>query len=277
MQVGDKNHGRNAAASIAAMTVGGMVAQASAIPAIGVLKGMQKIGNLPADKIEIMHKAAEQAIKDTGLAAKGVTIEYLKEPTVKKGLKALFESPIVQIKEGLNACFINPKSSIKDLNKYNVKANTIYMPEKAISYAGFHEIGHAMNANLTKWGTALQKMRKPGMIAAGLIMLYGAFSKQSEPKDGKELTKGQKANNFIRNNAGKLAFGAMAPTLFEEAMATIKGNGLAKKLLSPEMAKTVMKGNGVAYLSYLASAAGLGLGAWAAVKIKDSAMNQKAA
>lgn len=278
MQVGNKNNtAQNVAGSIAAAATASVVAQSSAIPAIGVIKGMQKIGNLPADKIEIMHKAAEQAIKDTGLAAKGVSIEYLKEPTVKKGIKALFDNPIAQIKEGFNACFINPKSSIKDLNKFNVKANTIYMPEKGISFAAFHEIGHAMNANLTKWGTMLQKMRTPGMIAAGLIGLYGAFSSKSEPKDGKNLTTGQKANNFIRNNAGKLAFGAMVPMLFEEAMATIKGNGLAKKLLSPEMFKTVAKGNAIAYMSYLVTAAGLGLGAWAAVKVKDHFTDKKAA
>lgn len=277
MQVNDKQAGRNVAESMAAAAAASAVAQASAIPALGVLKGMQKIGNLPADKIEIMHKAAEQAIKDTGLAAKGVSIEYLKAPQNPKGIKAMLSGPIEQIREGFNACFINAKTSLKDLAKYQVKPNTIYMPEKGISYAGFHEIGHAMNANLTKWGTMLQKMRTPGMIAAGLIALYGAFSSKSEPKDGKNLTKGQKVNNFIRNNAGKLAFGAMVPMLFEEAMATIKGNGLAKKLLSPDMFKTVAKGNAVAYMSYLATAAGLGLAAWTAVKVKDHFTTKKAA
>ena len=277
MPVNDKQVGRNVAASMAAAAAASAVAQASAIPALGVIKGIQKIGNLPADKIEIMHKAAEQAIKDTGLAAKGVSIEYLKAPQNPKGIKAIFMGPVEQIREGLNACFVNAKSSLKDLAKYQVKPNTIYMPEKGISYAAFHEIGHAMNANLTKWGTMLQKMRTPGMKAAGLIALYGAFSSKSEPKDGKNLTKGQKVNNFIRNNAGKLAFGAMVPMLFEEAMATIKGNGLAKKLLSPDMFKTVAKGNAVAYMAYLLSAAGLGLGAWTAVKVKDHFTAKKAA
>lgn len=277
MQVGNKNNtAQNVAGSIAAAAAASVVAQSSAIPAIGVIKGMQKIGNLPADKIEIMHKAAEQAIKDTGLAAKGVSIEYLKEPTVKKGLKAILGNPIAQIREGFNACFTGIGKT-KPNTISIIKPNTIYMPEKGISFAAFHEIGHAMNANLTKWGTMLQKMRMPGMAAAGLIGLYGAFSSKSEPKDGKNLTTGQKANNFIRNNAGKLAFGAMMPMLFEEAMATIKGNGLAKKLLSPEMFKTVAKGNAVAYMSYLVTAAGLGLGAWAAVKVKDHFTDKKAA
>ena len=276
MQVNDKQAGRNVAASMAAAAAAVTVAQASSIPALGVIKGMQKIGNLPADKIEIMHKAAEQAIKDTGLAAKGVSIEYLKAPQNPRGIKAIFMGPIEQIREGLNACFVNAKTSAKQLSALNLNPNTIYMPEKGISFAAFHEIGHAMNANLTKWGTMLQ-MRTPGMIAAGLIGLYGAFSSKSEPKDGKNLTTAQKTNNFIRNNAGKLAFGAMVPMLFEEAMATIKGNGLAKKLLSPDMFKTVAKGNAVAYMSYLATAAGLGLGAWAAVKVKDYLAVKKAA
>lgn len=50
---------------------------------------------------------------------------------------------------------------------------------------------------------------------------------------------------------------------------------LANKLLSPEMAKIVSKGNKVAYLSYLGTAACLGLGAWAAVKVKDMIVNKK--
>ena len=276
MQVNDKQAGKNVAASMAAAATAVTVAQASAIPVLGVIKGMQKIGNLPADKIEIMHKAAEQAIKDTGLAAKGVSIEYLKAPQNPKGIKAIFMGPIRQIREGLNACFTGITKTKPNTISF-IKPNTIYMPEKGISYAGFHEIGHAMNANLTKWGTMLQKMRTPGMKAAALIALYGAFSSKSEPKDGKNLTTAQKTNNFIRNNAGKLAFGAMVPMLFEEAMATIKGNGLAKKLLSPDMFKTVAKGNAVAYMSYLLSAAGLGLGAWAAVKVKDYLAVKKAA
>ena len=151
------------------------------------------------------------------------------------------------------------------------------MPEKGISFAAFHEIGHAMNYNFSKIGKALQHMRLPGMIAASAIALYGAFSSKSKPEEGKELTKGQKVNNFIRNNAGKLSFAAMLPMLAEEAMATIKGNKLAGKLLSPDMLKVVKKGNAVAYLTYIATAASWGLASGAAVKVKDTLVAQKEA
>ncbi len=262
--------------SIVASTAGSVASVASLPAGLAVMKGMQKIGNLPADKVEILHKAAEQAIKDTGLAAKGVAIEYIKEPATKQGIKSLMMGPLAQISEGYNAAFTS--KPIKSLfGKVIHNGNTILMPEKGISFAAFHEIGHAMNYNFSKIGKALQHMRLPGMIAASAIALYGAFSSKSKPEEGKELTKGQKVNNFIRNNAGKLSFAAMLPMLAEEAMATIKGNKLAGKLLSPDMLKVVKKGNAVAYLSYIATAAGLGLASWAAVKVKDALVAKKEA
>lgn len=52
-------------------------------------------------------------------------------------------------------------------------------------------------------------------------------------------------------------------------MASIKGNGLAKKVLDKNLASKVCKTNGVAYLSYLSAAAFSGLAAYTAVKVKN--------
>ena len=69
--------------SMLASAGSGAVQLATVPVSVGIMKTMNQIGKIPADKIEILHKAAEQAIKDTGLAAKGVSITYLKEPTIK--------------------------------------------------------------------------------------------------------------------------------------------------------------------------------------------------
>ena len=58
-------------------------------------------------------------------------------------------------------------------------------------------------------------------------------------------------------------------------MATIRGNGLTKEILSSNGAQQVCKGNKLAYLSYLASAIGAGFSAYAATKIKDYFVDKK--
>lgn len=243
---------------------GGMAVQTavSGVAGVGVLSSMNKIGKITPDKVDILHKAAEKALNISGMSAKGVKIEYLKAPATKKGIFSILRlPPIEQIKNGFNAAFIPGNAAFV--------GNKILMPEKDMAFAAFHEIGHSINYNSSKFWKALQKMRMPGMALATLPLLYGAFSKKSVAKDGKELTKAQKANNFIRDNAGKLSFAAMVPMLAEEAMASIRGQKLANKLLDGKMAKHVLKGNAVAYLSYLGTAIALGLGSYAAVKIKD--------
>lgn len=264
----------NIGSSVASIATASAVQAATAPLAIGIIKRMQKIGNLPTDKIELLHNTAEQALQNTGLSAKGVKIEYLKRAEMKNGLDALKMGPIAEIKAGFNAAFT--RKPIKNFfGQVMHEGNRILMPEKGLSYAAFHEIGHAMNYHFSKIGKILQHTKKPGLLIASAISLFSAFSKQAQPKDGEELTKAQKTKNFIRNNAGKLSFAMMIPMLIEEAMATIKGNKLASKLLSPDMLKVVKKGNATVYLSYLTSAIGLGLASWAAVKVKDTLVAKK--
>ena len=265
---------RSVGGSIAAVTAGSVISSAATMAnSLTVTKGMQKIGQLPNDTIELLHNCAEKALDISGMKAKGVKIEYVKESAKKLSpLQLLKASPNTQIANGVNAGFVPEiKTVLGNLG------NKILMPEKGISFASFHEIGHSINYHNSSFWRTMQKLRNPGMALAALPLLYGAFSRQSVAKDGKELTKGQKVNNFIRNNAGKLSFAAMLPMLAEEAMATIRGQKLANVLLDKNLAKTVLKGNSVAYLSYLGAAVATGLGAFAAVKIKDHFVNKKAA
>lgn len=272
----NKKKSRNVVSSIVASDLGCGVGVATIPLTNGVVKAIKKIGELPQDKIDILHKTAEKAIKDTGLADKGTKILYLSRGAGEKKANLITKmlNPIEAVKDGENACLIL-KDAINPLTKIVYKENTILMPEKNISFSSFHEIGHALNRNFSKFGKILQNMKNPIMQSVGLIVLFGAFTRNSKPEEGKDLTKGQKIKNFIRNNAGKLSFAAMIPILVEEGMATYKGQKLADKMLSKDMAKIVSKGNKTAYLSYVITAAGIGLSSYAAVKIKDYLVAKK--
>ncbi len=255
-------------------TVGGSAAVTPLLIASrGVNNFALKVGNnLSPDKVEILHNAAENAIKNTGLSNKGVKINYLvktlKDIFLPKIVAAM--NPIQQIKNGKNAgcCLKDIKNPITGEIIY--KKGTILMPQKAIPHAAFHEIGHSLNLHFSKFGAFLQKFRNLGFTAASLIALFGAFTSNSrEDKNSDKLTPLQKTKNFVRDNAGKLAFAVTIPTLVEEAMATVKGQKLANALLPQDLAKHVSKCNKLAYLTYISTSLMLGLSAYFAVKIKN--------
>lgn len=245
-----------ALASTVAMTAGASLQTTTALSNLGVVDLMSKHGAISQDKIDLLHKKAEEALKNVGLDKKGVKITYIPESKVKSTILESLGKQLEQIRQGKNAAFVPQQ-------------NKIFMPEKGISFAAFHEIGHAHNYNFSKVGKFLQKMRIPGMILAGGIAMLSAFTKTSKPENGEDLSAWQKTKNFIRNNAGKLSFAAMIPMLSEEAIATIKGHKMVKGILPPDMYKHVTKGNRIAYMSYLLSALSLSLGAYATTKIKD--------
>lgn len=255
----------------------GIVASlASGIPRIAtlplstkiILPAMKKAGELDSVTIESIQDGARKAWKDSGLKDKGVKIEFLKQAADKNwSIKDLMD-PIGSVKKGVNAFFLFEDAKGL-LGGVVYPKNTILVPEKDISYALYHELGHAHNFNISKFGRFLQKCRPVSMLLPGLIAFYGAFSRKSKPEDGKELTAAQKTNNFIRDNAGKISLLATIPMLLEEGLATKKGLGWAKKYLSPENFKIVKKGSIIAYTSYLLSAATMGVASWLAVKVKD--------
>lgn len=248
---------------------GGSIAQnVCALSAAGVVAATSKLGNLPQDTIDIIHAASEKALELGGVKDKGVAIEWLKPSGKKLSLfdkLQLVSNParmVEGIQEGLNA-------------GYSAFQNKIYMPENKVSFLAFHEIGHSINFNNSKFWKGMQKLRMPALALASLPMIYGAISKESKAEDGKELNKKQKINNFIRNNAGKLSFATMLPVLAEEGMATIRGQKLANQLLPKNIARKVLKGNAVAYTSYLITALGFAAAAYTAVKVKDAFVNKR--
>lgn len=261
----------NVGSSIKALVASSLVAPLLYPVNSSILNIMKRKGNLPEDTIDLIHSAGEKALKETGLADKGAEIIYLqkhpKEPRLPRIL-TMFNLP-EQVKNGDNA-FCVLKNAVNPLTKEVVfKENAIYMPAKDLSYTLFHEIGHDLNHNFSKLGLALQKLRMPALKLAGLVALFGAFTKNVKPEEGKNMTKTQKAKNFVRDNAGKLSFAMTIPVLVEEAMATFKGQKLANKYLPKDIAKIVSNCNKVAFLTYLLMAATAALTSYSAVKIKD--------
>ena len=230
--------------------------------------------NLSKEQIAQMNEAAEKMIKDTGLSAKGVKIKNLTYLDAGLNHTGLPDSvldmlnPYSATAHGKNAAFI-PKEipGVCD-------ANTIIINKEKLPAAAFHEIGHAFNKNSSKFWSSVQKMRTPAMAAATLLMLFPAFTKKETAQDGKELTKGQKAKNFVRDNSGILAGAAMLPVVSEEIAASARVCKWANANLPKELAKKVKTTNIFGAVSCVGAAIGISLAAFAATKIKDKAVEK---
>lgn len=149
----------------------------------------------------------------------------------------------------------------------------IIMPADKLSGAVFHEIGHAKNANLSKIGKLLQKGIMLPLLAAPIALIALWKTKKAEGEQATGVV--DKTTDFIKNNAGKLTFATFLPMLIEEAMATFKGNKMAKTFLKPELFKKIAKGNALAYMTYLLGAVATGAGVFVATKVKDSIASRK--
>jgi hypothetical protein len=237
---------------------------------------MTKENVLNSDTIELVNKAAQKALGTSKLGEKGVEIIRVLEDGSNKGivyktlsggkglgnatLKSQAERLENTLRKGANAFFESG-------------SNKVFMPEKKLSLAVFHEMGHGLNYNFSKIGKLLQKMRGVSMIAP-LALTYAALS---APYKAKVLTKEEKkqlnpidrVKVFLKENAGKLCALAYAPIVAEEALASIKGNKLAAQTLTKELAKKVKMNNFWALGTYIAAGIATGLGAMLAVKTKD--------
>ena len=233
--------------------------------------GMSQVNKkLSPDQIKAINEAAEKALKDSGLAEKGVEIINLTEADLGVKLKGWKDSLLSMVNtqyataKGKNA-FFNPMTNAVGVNK------------DKFATATFHELGHAFNANKSKFWGVMQKMRMPSMLLATGLAIFAASTKKAEAKDGEELTKGQKTKNFVRNNAGYIAGASMLPVIAEEVMASVRGCKWANANLPKELAKKVKTTNIFGAVSYVAAAAAVALSAFVATKVKDSIMEKQKA
>ena len=211
----------------------------SPLPYIG--KSFQKQLNKEIPNNHLFKDHFFKSFDISGLKDKGVGI-----------IEAQFNNVPLEYKLGHQAC-------------YDPINNKVILNTDKISSAGFHELGHALNALKSKWGIKyLAKLRAPGYAIAGLMEYFAIFSR-SKPKGApRNLT------DIIEDNCGKIAFIAMLPTVIEEAVASYRGIKLAKKSGVPKpllnnMKKIYFK----AHTTYSAKAVLGGLAVFASRKIMD--------
>ena len=212
---------------------------------------------------DVIRSALDKAMGKTGLfMQKGVQIMDLTgyvRPSRKSYIAEIVENQ-----------FSMPKAILKAKNAaFDYSKNQIFINIEKMGTAGFHEIGHAINFNQSKFWKILQKCRLPLMVLSGIPVVISLFTHKKaegeEPKNGFDKT-----GTFVKDNAGKLAALALVPIIAEEMKATQRGNKLAKELLSPELYKKVVKTNKFGLVGYLAAPVFVGIAAWLAGKIKDS-------
>ena len=182
-----------------------------------------------------------KAFDKSGLKEKGVGIfpaQYITENNAYK--------------QGTNACFIpNTKQVLINTDK--------------ISIAGFHELGHALNALKSKFGVKyLAKMRAPGYAIAGIMEYFAIFSRTKPKGASRSIT------DIIEDNCGKIAFIAMLPVVAEEAIASIRGINLAKSVnMEKTLVNNLKKLYAKAFATYGGRAVLGGLAVYASRKVMD--------
>ncbi len=222
-------------------------------------------------------QAADKAFANSGLAEKGVKFidatsnnkEVVREAFqkvlpnwIKKNpaLKKFYDNRLSKLAntvlKGRNACYLP-------------KANAIVVNKDKMSYAAFHEMGHAMNKHMGGIGKVLHKLRGP-MTLLTSVALFTALFKRKKAEGEKPQGFFDKTTTFVKENAGKLAFTGMVPTILEEGLASIKGAKLAKNLLSPENLKKLNNLNARALLTYIGGATAAGLSAFIISKVRDA-------
>lgn len=257
---------------------------------------MQNVCNFSEDENKVLGKAIKDAFDGSGLKEKGVSlvhvdkinrediikdfakkIEEMVNNIVKKYVKTGKRSISSAVDEGEISEKIEKAIKMTSKGKnafYHPITRQIMVNTKEMPFAAFHEMGHAINHNMSKatkylhWGRQGFALLAPVFVAIGLL--------KNKKQDG-EAPNGikDKITSFIKNNCGKLAFLAMIPTLAEEGLASINGAKLAKKVLSPELFKKVCKSNAIAWCTYLAGATMVGAGANLAVKVRDKIVQPK--
>ena len=256
------------AGSVAA---GGMAMGLNTATSLPLLKIIKKMQPNPA-----YSKAADKVLITSGLADKGVKIidavktsRPIVEEIMNNSLKSLDKYPALKnIIKKINELMVIEPTFTGCNAFFDPKSNRIVVNKAKMGYATFHEMGHAINKNILKYGKALQKMRTPFLLVGSLIPLI-ALSKRT--KADREKPKGifDKATSFIKDNAGKLTFLSFVPLLMEEGLASLNAAKMAKSVLDIKAFKTMSKFNKMAWLTYLSLAVGAGLGTMLGVKIKD--------
>lgn len=230
-----------------------------------------------------IRKALKIALDSTGMKDKGVTIKDYSgcKPSDVKSMKRLVKEFLVRVikrKEKVSILdFVNAQAK----EQAKLGANALYADKAVhvnIDRAGvtaFHELGHAINENGSKFWKMVQHSRRfLGLVVIPSLPIIAMCKRKKA--EGEETTGPiDKVTTFIKENVGKLTTLAFVPVIAEEFKATARGNKIAKELLSPELASKVAKCNKMGGLTYVVLGISAGVGAFVANKIKDAIAKPK--
>lgn len=243
-------------------------------------KSINKIRNLNQGvNVEEIRNGLNKALNISGMTQKGVKIvDYTNSTRTSKTDFKLFKEFIEHIKQGKYYNIIDEKLknmvAVGDNAFYSFKHNNIHINAQKAGTLGFHEIGHAINRQSSKFWKSMQNLRGP-MTYLTLILPTIALLKRKKVEGEEPNGLIDKTTTFIKENVGKLTTLTFIPILAEEFKATARGNKLAKQVLSPELASKVIKSNKWGAISYIGAAVGAGIAVSVANKIKDAIAKPK--
>jgi len=132
----------------------------------------------------------------------------------------------------------------------------------------FHEFGHEMFQK-NSIGKILNKLQIKSNQKLYWLLPVVAFLIPGHKNNEKNHGFMSKTVDFVKQNAATITLALYSPKLIEEALASIKGNKLAKKFCTESMYKNVVKNNHIGFLSYAFKAAGLTLCSYFASKFNN--------
>lgn len=233
------------------------------------------------DTLENIKRYASDALEKTGLASKGVKIKYVNKENANEVAEELAKlskkepfgekmaNKVAQVFAwGGNAAFSSPN-------------NKIYIGEKGAYSGVFHEMGHALNHNSSKFFKFLQKARVltyAGVPVLGIGLFIASLFHKVKPESAEHPKSAwEKTKDFVKNNAGKIALATYIPMLVEEAAASVKGIKIAKNYLNPQQVSKLAKNYTKAFGTYALTAAllsgAIGLGNMISEGIKKPEKN----
>ena len=249
-------------------------------PAAKMIKNLSS--NLTYEENQTVLNAFDKAFKESSLPEKGAEVVRIGEKTVVLGLNPIeafadkFKNP--KTKKFINKN-LNPIEMVRNGDNafFNPVGNKLLLPETKLSLTNFHEMGHALNCNKSKVWSTIQCAGKPLKWSAPLFASLALFMNKKEETPDHKLTIKDKTINAFRTAAPYMVAAACLPELAEEITASVKGQKIANKVLSKDLARKVFKTNVVAGSTYLISAVALTLGTAIGIKVKDKVMAKRMA
>lgn len=243
-------------------------------------KSINKIRNLNQGiNVEEIRNGLNKALNISGMTQKGVKIvDYTNSTRTNKTDFKLFKEFIDHLKQGKYYNIMEEKFqnmvAVGNNAFYSFKHNNIHINTQKTGTLGFHEIGHAINRQSSKFWKSMQNLRGP-MAYLTLMLPTIALLKRKKVEGEEPNGLIDKTTTFIKENVGKLTALTFIPILAEEFKATARGNKLAKQVLSPELASKVIKSNKWGAISYIGVAVSTGIAVSVANKIKDAIAKPK--